>query len=218
MFAARAALMTKSAGSSLVSSLLHLDSDLTDSAGATWTASGATISTSEKKFGAGSLFFGTAGHYIDQTGDASKFAFGTGDFTVEMWIYATALSGTRIIYDGRPAGVQTTQPTIYLSGQTILYYTNSGNRITGTTTLSTSTWYHVALCRSGGSTRLFINGTQEGSTFSDSTNYTNTTNRPRMGVDGFGGVNGYQGYIDEVRVTLSGLYSGNFTPPTAAFT
>ena len=41
----------------------------------------------------------------------------------------------------------------------------------GSTTLQPNTWYHVSVCRSGTSTRLFVNGVQEGSTYSDSTNY-----------------------------------------------
>ena len=221
MFAARAAFMTKSAIGdpywSSTYSLLHLDSNLTDSAGATWTASGAAISTSEKKFGAGSLYFASAGDYIYATSDATKFAFGTGDFTIEMWIYPSSVSGTRILYDSRPAGLQTTQPTLYMSGALVVYYANSGNRIVATSSVSVNTWNHIALCRSGSSTRLFLNGTQEGSTYTDTIDYTNTTDRPYMGRDGFGGVNGYQGYIDEVRVTKAARYTASFTAPTQAF-
>jgi len=202
---------------SSTSSLLHLDSNLTDSASATWTARlSAAISTAQQKFGAGSLSLST--QYIEQTGSSSLFDFSTNDFTIEMWIYPTSLSGLSIFYDGRPNGVQGANPTVYLNGNKLSYYANAGaTTIGGTTNVTANTWSHVAACRASGVTRIFLNGTQEGSV-TDSTTYSNTTNRPWVGVDSSApNLNPFIGYVDEIRVTKAARYSTSFTAPTQPF-
>ena len=166
----------------------------------------------------GSGYFDGSGDYLTVPG-SSNLAFGTGDFTIEFWLYLNSTSN-QIFYDGRPLSTQTTQPTIYyLSGSGIQYYTGAANRISGST-LSTGQWYHIALARSGTSTKLFVDGTQSGSTYTDSTNYTNTSDRPAIGGDAFNfAANFLNGYISSLRV-LKGTaqYTANFTPPTSPLT
>jgi hypothetical protein len=148
------------------------------------------------------------------------YAFGTGDFTVEFWLYVNSTAPSlSIIYDSRPNATTTaTAPTIYLSSSNLRYYFNGADRITGNN-LSTSVWYHVALCRSGASTRLFVNGTQVGSTYTDSNTYTNSALRPFIGGDSTSiGNNTLNGYIDDLRITKGyARYTSNFTAPSAAF-
>ena len=176
------------------------------------TVGNAQISTSVVKYGTGSLYF-------DGTGDALKavytpnFAFSTGDFTIELWLYINSTSGTPIVFDMRENGGSAT-PVIYLNGSALVYYTNAGVRITGGT-LSTGTWYHVAVCRSGTSTKMFLDGTQIGSTYTDSTNYAG--GNLWLGSYYSGGYD-LNGYIDDLRITKGyARYTANFTPPTAAF-
>jgi hypothetical protein len=88
------------------------------------------------------------------------------------------------------------------------------NYIVGTTTWSSNTWYHGAIVRSGSSLKLYINGTQEGSTFTLTTQ--NFTNRIWQIGNGPNGV--FNGYIQDVRITNGyARYTANFTAPTAAF-
>jgi hypothetical protein len=152
------------------------------------------------KGGSSMYFDGTTDYLQTNVATPDLYAFGSGDFTIECWIYLNNTTGAQIFYDGRPSGTQTTQPTLYVSSGQVLYYTNAANRITGST-LSTATWYHIALARSGTSTKLFVNGVQSGSTYTDSTVYTNTASRPQIGQDGFSGGNFFNGYIDDLRVT-----------------
>jgi hypothetical protein len=66
--------------------------------------------------------------------------------------------------------------------------------------------------------RLFIDGTQSGSTLTDTTSFLGSVDRPAVG--GFGGFtnNPLNGYIDDLRVTKGvARYTANFTAPTAAF-
>jgi hypothetical protein len=197
---------------------------ITDSSptAATITANGnAKISTAAFKYGAASIAFDGSGDYLTTNGASSKYTFGTGDFTIEMWAYATALSNAfNLIYDSRPAGSNGLYPTIFvLAAGNLQYQTNSAAQIDGGAVFTTSTWHHVAVCRFGTSTRLFFNGTQIGSTYNDSTNYLNGTSRPVVGISGINvaGASGWNGYLDEVRVTKAARYTTNFSIPAAAF-
>src|SRR3990167_9908671 len=71
--------------------LLHFDgadaaTTFTDENGRTWTgAADAQLDTAQKKFGTASLLLDGTGDYID-TPDHADFAFGSGNFTIEMFI------------------------------------------------------------------------------------------------------------------------------------
>ena len=178
----------------------------------------AKLSTAVSKFGGSSMSFDGTGDYLtSNSATTDLYAFGSGNFTIEMWLYLNSVSGTQVFYDQRPlaGGVY---PTLYMSGSTLYYYTNAANRITGST-LSTSQWYHIAVSRSGTSTKLFVNGTQSGSTYTDTNVYLNAALRPFIGGDGTNlGTGGLNGYIDDLRVTKGyARYTSNFSVPTTAF-
>jgi len=180
------------------------------------TVGNAQIDTGTKKFGTGSLEFDGTGDYILVNG-GSNFEFGSGNFTIEAWVYLNSTSGFQIIYDQRTTATQAV-PTIYLDGTSLRYYVSGADRITAGTALSTGTWYHIAVSRSGTSTKMFLDGTQTGSTYTDSTSYINGANRPALGVDGGNLSNQLNGYIDDLRITKGvARYTANFTAPTKAF-
>ena len=182
------------------------------------TVGNAQVSTVQSKFGGSSVYFdGTGDNLICNPSTPNVFAFGSGDFTIEFWAYMNSVSGIQVFYDGRPASVQGLYPTIYISGTQVRYFTSSADRITGGT-VATGTWYHIAVSRSGTSTRMFLNGTQIGSTYTDTSAYTNTTNRPGIGFDANASTYYLNGYIDDLRVTAGvARYTTTFTPPTQAF-
>ena len=73
--------------------------------------------------------------------------------------------------DYRPASTNGAYPCLYVNASNqIEYYVNTGVRITGTTTLTSGTLYRARVARVSGVTRIFINGTQEGSSWTDSSN------------------------------------------------
>ncbi len=178
----------------------------------------ARVSTNTKKYGSGAMYFDGTGDYLTLTGNPTDFAFGTGDFTIEMWLYTNSVTNS-VFYDGRPAGTNGAYPMLYFISGFLYYWVNGADRITsGTAVLSTSTWYHIALCRSGTNTKLFLNGVQIGSTYTDSTNYLNTGNRPWIGVNASSTNTSYlNGYIDDLRITKGvARYTANFTAPISA--
>jgi hypothetical protein len=183
------------------------------------TVGNAQVDTSVVKYGTGSMKFDGTGDYLLMNG-GENFAFGSGDFTIEMWINFSSNTNQAIFYDSRPASTNGFYPMLYMESvnKKFVYYVNSTNRITSSTAVSTSTWYHIAVTRSGTNTKLFVNGSQEGSTYTDSNVYVNGLNRPVLGADGLTiGTSPFNGYIDDLRITKGiARYTSNFTPPTAA--
>lgn len=182
----------------------------------TITTSGAcSLSTARAKFGGASL--GLTGGYALLDGNAA-FSLGTGDFTIEGWLYRTA-TGQMNITSFNPASTSGLYPELYVNASNVLaYYTNSAERITGTTNVAINTWYHFALSRVAGVTRLFLNGNQEGSSYADANNYIVGASRPTIGAGGSSQTTPLLGNIDEFRITKGvGRYSANFTPPTAPY-
>ena len=139
---------------------------------------------------------------------------GTSDFTIEGWFNTASVAlQYQILADYRAGTTQGAYPTIFLNYANLKYLHSSTFLINGTTTLSANTWYHFALCRSGSTTKMFLNGVQEGSTYSDTTDYIGST--LYVGTNGFG--NGHtNGYIENFQI-LKGVakYTANFTPPTS---
>jgi len=185
------------------------------------TSSGDTkLSTSQYKFGGASVYFDGTNDYLNPQNNA-LFAFGTGNFTVEFWMNSVSfanVANTIIIFDCRPVSTDGLYPCIYFFSGQIRYYVNSADRITGTT-LNTGQWYHVALTRFGSSTKLFVDGTQVGSTYTDTNNYLCGDNRPVIATRGYTlGENNYNGYVDELRITKGvARYTANFTPRNSPF-
>ena len=181
------------------------------------TAGGAqVVSPTPSKFGNSSMYFDGTGDYLVNTSTNNPLAFGTGDFTIEFWLYLNS-TGTQVIFDGRNSSSSDVAPLIYyLSG--LKYYTAGADRITGGT-LSTGQWYYIALVKASGSTKLYINGTQTGSTYTDGNTYVQQVNRPVIGAEGVAanlGNNPLNAYIDELRITKG--YARTVTSnPTAAF-
>jgi hypothetical protein len=206
---------------SSVSLLLHMDGSngsttFTDSSGTPKTVTaygGAAISTAQSKFGGAGGYFDGSGDYLS-TPSSSDFNFGSGDFTVEAWVYLNSVSddwfvvssaGTGGFFFGNQPGGG------WGVGRTAIAW----DHVSGDTA-STSTWYHVAASRSGAILRIFVDGTQVGSTFTNSQSYDLSTGGLTVGSQGASFF--LNGYIDDLRITKGvARYTATFTPPAAAF-
>ena len=160
--------------------------------------------------GAGYVEFDGTSDYLD-IGSSADFAFGTGDFTIEVWVYLKANS-VGVIYSNEVSN-------------SLFLYLSSGNLVVrnyGTSDLfnlagpSLNTWTHIALSRSGTDLRLFFNGVQQGGTVTNSTNW--TQNGAEIGAYG-NGTQSLNGYMSNLRVVKgTALYTAAFTPPTKPLT
>jgi hypothetical protein len=165
----------------------------------------------------GSLYFDTSTYYTLPYNAA--FGAGTGDFTLEAWVYPLASSASYMLVDAgnNAGGRSTTNHSVYLqTNNSVTYLVNGSNVIVGGAA-PTNQWTHIAIVRISGSTKLYLNGIQSGSTWADSTNY--GTQQPHIGRNCDGNYNAWNGYISGLRfVKGTGVYTTTFTPPTSPLT
>jgi len=179
------------------------------------------ISTAQSVFGGSSLYLDGTGDYLTIPVNAPT-QFGTGDFTVETWCRFDTLSG--VIADELPTGATASGWQLYYrsTGSSIAFYANSSNVLQDPSSVrvTTNTWYHIAVTRSGSTARLFIDG-EEVASATLTTDLDNGRGvvvgspQPDRGI-----TNAYfNGYIDSLRITKGqALYTSAFTPPTQALT
>jgi hypothetical protein len=152
-------------------------------------------------------------------GGGSSLAFGSGNFSLEMFVYQTSSGTLRKIYDARPSATAGNYPVLDIDvGNVARFLVDSTVLITGTTVIPANTWAHVLVSRVSGNLRLFVNGVQDGSTVSNSTNFANATARPAIAVRGSTLANDFFiGYISSVRVLIGSGFT-SVTVPTAPLT
>jgi hypothetical protein len=160
----------------------------------------------------GSVYLDGTGDYLDYTSPVNM-TIGTGDFTVEFWVYGLAAAAWWC-FDCRPGG-DGAYILVYWDTASFVYYVNTGARITSTAINIVGQWTHVVVSRVSGSTRMFVNGTVQSTVYSDSTSFvTPGASRPRIGLNGLNGLGPSTGYLSGLRVS-SGLGVTSVTVPTA---
>jgi len=181
------------------------------------TVGNAQVSTTQAKFGTTSMYFDGTGDWL-KLPDNPAYAFRTGDFTVEAWVYANAFAAA----EDNIVGCWNQEDGVYRwlfclhAGTSIRFYTTGKFTTTASYTFSTNTWYHVAVTRSSGTVRFFVDGTQVGSNITDTVDIGST--KLFVGGQGASGTGDMNGYIDELRITNGyARYTANFTPPSSPF-
>lgn len=164
----------------------------------------------------GSGYFDGTGDYLSFANSAA-FAFGTGDFTVEYWIYSNSFANTPTVVDNRSGVTSTNGYADYFNTTgTFALYIGNTTIYTSASAIPTKTWAHIAVSRSGTSLRVFINGTQSGATV---TNSTNLSDQFLLVGTNSGATNSFNGYVANLRLVKgTAVYTTNFTPPTAPVT
>ena len=172
--------------------------------------------TGIKKFGASSLQLDGTQDYIGVTSN-NDFGFGTDDFTVEGWFYFDSVAAVTNLFDFRAGAGSDIAPVVYIdAGGELRFYSYSADRITGST-LTTGQWYHIAVSRNGNDTKLFLDGTLEGTWTVSPVDY--GVAKPLIIGARWDGANKFDGNIDEFRVT-NGLarYTSAFGAIVSPFT
>ena len=182
------------------------------------TSGSAQLSTSVVKYGTASMYFISASNSSLLTPglglSGQSVSLRAGNFTIETWIYPTAVSGSRAIIDYRTTGADTNGFFFGLNGTSLQIYCQ-GVLNTTVGTISINAWSHVACVRSSGTITIYINGVSAGSA-ANTSNWTNNT--ASIGGSTRGATEFFSGYMDQFRITLGyARYTATFTPPTAAF-
>jgi hypothetical protein len=194
------------------------------------TVADAKVSTTQSKFGGSSMYFDGTGDYLTSSSSSnSGIAFGTGDFTIEMWVNSADVSGSTQRGFLQTSDTAGGLKTSYTTGVVMIFGVNqSGGSLTGsvaaiiagaqvgasTAVVTTNTWYHIALVRSSGVATLYVNGTSV-----SSVSATGSCTGTYLCVGGYYNTSYLlNGYMDDVRITKGyARYTSNFTAPARAF-
>ena len=182
------------------------------------TVGNAQISTAQSKFGGGSMLFDGSGDWL--TAPNSKGLYiGSGDFTIEGWLYLNATGATKGIVSQFNSNGTGPGWTLYIKTTNVLeFYGGSGTvTVTGTAAIAATTWTHFAVVRSGSTITIYVNGTAGGtatnSSFSD-----DTSALVYVGGRADSASLALNGYIDDLRITKGyARYTSNFSVPTSPF-
>ena len=217
--------------------LLHMNgtdgsTTFTDSSSSNRSASnsGTSIETDQFKFGGSSAYF-SGSDYLTYN---SFPDFGADNFTIECWVYRGNNDTTTIMNKtdlSGPVGQLgwffainssthgSPNKAAFKASSNGVYPSDSAANLTGTTSLNTNTWYHLAVSWDGSTYKLFVDGVQEDS-FSSTTSIFNSNQPLRIGsiFDNGSRYLSTVGYIDEVRITKGvARYTADFTPQTREF-
>jgi hypothetical protein len=181
---------------------------------------GSNITTSAS-FDGSTQLLSTTGLLATAVGsEATGTNMGTGNFTWECWVRATASTGYQTFIDTRGystgySAVGTDGAVFGLDNNTLTpyYFSNSGAVITSTINLTLNAWTYVAVVRNSGTTTLYVNGVSGGSVAGDTTNLS----APYVNIGGVAnlGPNYLTGQISNLRMVKgTAVYTADFVPPT----
>lgn len=175
----------------------------------------ANISSAQSRFGGSSIYFDGSGDYL-RTASHSDFNFSSGDFTIELWVFAIILASQPYIVQFY-GGVTSQRFAIQIlsSGVPSLYVESggSGGSYASSVGISAGTYSHIALCKSGATTRLFVDGVL-GYTGTPSQAYPNVSCLVEFGAAVAASVAYLNGYLNDIRITKGvARYTSAFTPP-----
>ena len=190
------------------------------------------LDTSNNKFGNASGLFDGIGDYLS-TDDSDDWNFGTGKFTIDLWIKFTTgtldstLTESFVQQNTAAAGTY----RFWYDDVTHRLYAGSNNaagtdwniRFYSSWTPSADIWYHIAFVRDGltaGTHYIFVDGVSQSLTLLDGAwtgAWEDFTGTLRIGSNE--GPGWYlNGWIDEPRISKGiARWTANFTSPTTAY-
>ena len=205
--------------------LLHFDGDVSDSAHVVTVNGDPQLSATTAKFD-GSMYFDGNGDYLSIP-TSNDFSFGSGDFTVDFWI--RFISPTDLITpiigqmeDGSNRWHFVLNNNTGVNEGLLLFstYSSGANMIVeaGSWFPNADTWYHIALVRSGGIIKIYVNGESQALSINnnpdESINIDSDLYIGDRGFDEFGNI-----YVDEFRISKGiARWTSNFTPESGPYT
>ena len=172
----------------------------------------------------GSGYFDGTGDYLSITNE-SDLTPDTGDFTIESWVYFTGSTTAKGIFqfDTTPLSTATyIAPVLFTGAGSYAGRWATMKQYGGSATLYADTdynpklnqWYHTAVVRTSNTVKVFVDGVQVISDFTDATNF---SDRDSIVIGtAYDTSQCMAGYISGFRyVKGTAVYTSAFTPPTA---
>lgn len=202
--------------------LLHCDGadesqTFIDEYGKTVTTVGnAQVDTAQKVFGTGSALFDGSGDYL-QLDDSDDWDLSSENGCVDfrMRVNNFPVSVAHLIGQSQTA----------LDGEWFIYLYSTGDLAVGRDgtneiktligTINSGIWYHIAVCKNGSTTTIYVNGVSKAS--NTTAVWNSSSNELRIGAHA-SGVYEFDGWIDELRFSKGDpRWTTDFTPPTAPY-
>jgi hypothetical protein len=139
------------------------------------------------------------------------FNFGTGDFTVEAWVYLTKY------WPSAYTPVFLNSYLFYIGGTgEVLIYNGTADIVSGSSgNVPLNQWVHLAWVRNSTTVKIYVNGTSVAS----GTSSASIASGASYNAIGFHGTTYFPGYISNLRVVKgTAVYTTNFTPSTTPLT
>jgi hypothetical protein len=162
------------------------------------TVGNSAVQTSQSRWPPGSMYFDGTSDYL-KSPSSNLYVLGTGDWTMECWVYLPSVATQQIIFDTRAVGTDSGY-TFYVTGSAKLaLYTNNTSVFISSASVSSGSWAYLAMTRLGATIRAYINGTLDVTTAT----YSGSMNCPGSALVGTGaGVTDLiTGYIQDLRIT-----------------
>jgi len=179
-----------------------------------------TVAQSPFSGGGNSYSFTRSVNSYITTPGSTDWAVGTGDFTVEWFSYQTDLTQFQRVFtvDDYPSidiGVSIESGTFY-------YWAGGGStpKYSSASASTTNTWYHWAVVRENGITKVYRDGSLRGSQITDTNNVNDSTTSFVVGnTNTFATNAALVGYLTNFRFVKGlAVYTGAFTKPTSTLT
>jgi hypothetical protein len=198
--------------------LLHLNGNVTDSGNTVHTVTNNSMTYAYAPPSNDSYYaFDGSGDYLRSALPHGDFEIGTRDFTIDCWLYIKSISTWNTICyigDGSDAGAI----IVYFSSSAIRLYVLSSSYIDRSYSFVTNQWYYLAIVRTSGTVKIFIDGTQVGADWSNSGNIAGLTKGITIGVASDYSTYPLNGYIDEFRFSKGiARWTTTFTPSTQEY-
>jgi hypothetical protein len=183
----------------------------------TFTTNGnVAVANTSGYYGSGAYFDGN-GDYLRTSTNISDFQFGTGDFTIETWLWKPTNGVNN--YDGiitlGTSGNSTDGWFLEASStRGYVFHCNTTQLIAVNTSPNTSQWNHLAVCRKGNTTSMYLNGAAIGI---NTNAYTVPSTATTLDIGAYAVGTGnywFNGYIQDLRVYKGvAKYKGGFDVP-----
>lgn len=188
------------------------------------------LSTATSKLGSSSIVFDGADDFFQTYG----FPTGTtlqGNLTVEAFVRFDILPKNQTLGGGSYMMLYScsNEPYIYITNNAsnnpqiqIALNGRYGTFTLTSTTIAVNTWYHVAAVRNNGTWKCYWDGVDM-TTFNNDLNWQllTGTEEPFESTITWGKFSdsrgSWDGYMDEIRISKTARYTGNFTPTTTPF-
>ena len=175
-------------------------------------------SYSAATYGGSGYFSGSASDYLS-VGSAATDYLGSGDFTLEAWVYKTTTATGTVAGKWNGTGFGW---VLYTPSNAFAWIVAGGSSgMTGTIPIPLFAWTHVVISRSGSNWALFVNGVRDKTASTSTAPFNNTTQVLQIGI--FESASGpFPGLISNLRIVKgTAVYDPTLTTltvPTAPVT